>query len=110
LQSEIHETLYRSLADITVRVKATLGEDDARALMDLAGEHRDVMDKLDWAGISRDPDLLEMIQKTRDQVYLAIAEIGRQRDELGRQLGMRAKKKMVSSAYAGNKKTKTAFI
>ena len=110
MQSEIHKTLYRRLADITVRVKATLAENDARALMGLAAEHRDVMDKLDRAGISRDPGLLEMVKKTHDQVTLAIVEIGRQRDELGLQLGMLAKKKMVSAAYAGNKKTRTAFI
>lgn len=110
MQSETHKTLYRRLADITLRVKAVLGEDDARALMDLAGKHRDLMDNLRRVDISQDPELLEMVKKTYDQVNLAIAEIRRRRDELGHQLGMLAKKKMVSSAYAGNKKTKTAFV
>ena len=102
MQSETHETLYRSLADITFRVKATLGEDDARALMGLAGEHRDVMDKLKQAGISQDPGLLEMVKKTNDQVNLAIIEIRRQRDELGGQLGMLEKQKTAFTAYARN--------
>lgn len=103
MQSETHETLYRSLADITLRVKATLGESDARTLMGLAAEHKHVMAKLDRAGLSQDSGLLARVKKTHDQVNLAITEIRRQRDELGRQLELLAKKKMVSSAYAGNK-------
>lgn len=100
MQSETHETLYRSLADITVRVKAALGEDDAETLMGLAGEHREVMDKLDRAGLSRDTGLLDLIKETHDQVYEIAAEIGSRRDELGRQLAMSGKKKRVSAAYA----------
>jgi hypothetical protein len=102
LQSEIHETLYRSLADISVRVKAALGEDDAETLMGLAGEHREVMDKLGRAGLSRDAGLLDLIKETHEQVYEVVSELGNQRDELGRQLVMFGKKKRVSAAYAGN--------
>jgi folate-binding Fe-S cluster repair protein YgfZ len=102
LQSETHETLYRRLSDIAVRVKATLGEDDAETLAGLAGEHSEVMDKLSRAGISQDPGLLEMAKKTHDQVNLVIAEIRRQRNELSRQLVMFGKKKRVSGAYARN--------
>ncbi len=102
MQSETHETLYRSLADISVRVKAALGEDDAETLMDLAGEHTALMDKLKQAGLSQDPGLLDMVKKTRDQANLTIAEIRRRRGELGRQLGMLEKKKTVSAAYAQN--------
>ena len=102
MQPETHETLYRSLADITVRVKAALGEDDAEALMCLAGKHREVMDKLDRAGLSQDTGLLDLIKETRDRVYEIVAEIGNQRDELGRQLVMFGKKKRVSAAYARN--------
>ena len=60
------------------------------------------MDKIRQAGMSRDPELLDQVKKTRDQINLAIADIHRQRDELGRQLGMREKKKMALAAYAGN--------
>jgi hypothetical protein len=102
LQPETHETLYRSLADITVRVKAALCEDDAEMLMGLAGEHREVMDKLDRAGLSQDIGLFDLIKETRDQVYEILAEIGNQRDELGRQLVMFGKKKRLSAAYARN--------
>jgi hypothetical protein len=104
LQSETHETLYRSLADITVRVKAALGEDDARTLMGLAEEHKHVMDKLDRAGLSQDTRLLQRIEETRRRVCDVIAEISRQRDELVRRIALFKKKKMVSTAYAGNKK------
>ncbi len=104
MQSETQEILYRSLKDITVRLKATLEKDSARALMSLAEEHKQVIDKLDRAGISKDPGLLEMVKEIRDQVNLAIAEIGRHRDELGRRLVLFNTKKMVSTAYAENKK------
>jgi hypothetical protein len=105
LQSETHETLYRSLADITVRIKSALGENDARAIIGLAEEHRDVMDSLKRAGLSQDAGLFDRVKETRDQVHEIVAEIGNQRDELGRQLVLFAKKKMVLSAYAGNLKS-----
>jgi len=102
LKSETHETLYRSLADITVRVKAALGEDDAETLMGLAREHREVMDKLNRAGLSQGAGLLDLIKETHEQVYEVVSELGNQRDELGRQLVMFGKKKRASAAYARN--------
>ena len=102
MQSETHESLYRSLSDISDRVKAALGEDDAETLMGLAEKHREVMDKLDQAGLSRDTGLLDLIKEARDQVYEVAAEIGNRRDELGRQLVMFGKKKRASAAYARN--------
>jgi len=102
LQSKTHETLYRSLLDITARVKRALGEDDAQALMRLAGEHRNVMVRLNQAGLSQDTELLDLVKEASDQVHEVVAEIGRERDEVGRQLVMFEKKKRVSSAYAKN--------
>ena len=102
MQSETHETMYRSLAEITVRVKTALCEGDAEMLMGLAGEHREVMDKLDRAGLCRDTGLLDIIKEARDHVYEVAAEIGERQDELGRQLVMFGKKKRASDAYAGN--------
>jgi hypothetical protein len=103
LQSETHETLYKTLADITARIKSALGENDVRALMGLAEEHRDVMDSLKGAGLSRDVGLLDRVKETRDQVHEVVAKIHKQRDELGRQLEMFERKKRVSAAYAGNR-------
>ncbi len=70
--------------------------------MGITAEHKNTMDKLRRSGVGRDPGLLEQIQKTRDRINLAIAEIHRQRDELSRQLGQSEKKKTVSAAYAKN--------
>lgn len=100
--SENHKTLYKNLADIAARVSNAFAEYDAPALMGLAAEHKNAMDKLRQAGMSQDPGLLEQVKKTHDRINLAIAEIRRQRDELGRQLGMREKKKTVSAVYAKN--------
>ena len=103
MQSKTHETLYRSLADITVRINSALGENDAGAIIGLAEEHRDVMDSLKRAGLSQDAGLLDRVKETRDQVYEIVTEIDKQRDELGRQLVMFERKKRVSAAYAGNR-------
>ena len=93
MQSETHEILYRSLADITARINAALGKNDARAITGLTKEHRDVMDSLKRAGLSQDAGLLDRVKETRDQVYELVAQIDKQRDELGRQLVMFERKK-----------------
>ena len=110
MQSETHETLYRNLADITARIKSALGENDARAIIGLAEEHRDVMDSLKRAGLSPDAGLLDRVKETRDQVHEVVAKIHKQRDELGRQLVMFERKKRVSAAYAGNRLPVMAVI
>jgi len=110
LQSETHETLYGSLEDITARIKSALGENDVRALIGLAEEHRDVMDSLKGAGLSQDAGLLDRVKQTRDQVYEVVAKIHKQRDELGRQLVRFERKKRVSAAYAGNRLSVMAVI
>ena len=102
LPSETHKTLYTTLADVALRVNAALEKEDATALLALAGEHRNIMDKIRQAGMGQDPELLEQVTKTRDQINLAMAAIRRRRDELGRQLGLNEKKKTVSAVYAKN--------
>jgi hypothetical protein len=103
LQSETHEILYRSLGDITARINSAVGENDARAIIGLAEGHRDVMESLKRAGLSQDAGLFDRVKETRDQVHALVAEIEKQRDELGRQLVMFERKKRVSAAYAGNR-------
>ena len=110
MQSETQETLYRSLADITARINSVLGENDARAIIGLVEEHRDVMGSLRRAGLSQDAGLLDRVKETRDQVQEVVAEINKHRDELGRQLVMFERKKKVSAAYAGNRLSVMAVI
>ena len=102
MQSDTHETLYTILGDITARIKSALVENDTRALIDLAEEHRDVMDALKELGLSQDAGLLDRVIQTRDQVCEAVEEMNKRRDELCRQLVMFERKKRVSSAYAGS--------
>ena len=102
MPSETHKTLYTTLADIALRVTATLEKKDAPALLALAGEHKNIMDKIKQVDMGQDPELLEQVTKTRDQINLAMAAIRRQRDEMGRQLGLNEKKKTVSAVYAKN--------
>ena len=99
---ETYKTLYMSLLDITAKVKAALGEDDARTFMQLAEEHRNVMDKLNHKGLSQDTNLLDLVEEAREQVYEVAAEIDKHLNELRRQLVMFEKKKKASAAYARN--------
>jgi tetrahydromethanopterin S-methyltransferase subunit G len=101
LQSETYETLYGRLADITHRTKFALGQDDSQALMGLLREHREVMGKINRAGLSRDFNLLKRIEELHKQVQEVVEEIVKRRKDLGRQLIMVEKKKKVSAAYAG---------
>ena len=102
MQPETYKTLYMSLININARVKAALGEDDAQTFMQLAEEHRNIMNKLDQKGLSQDTELLDLVEEARKQVYEVAAEIGKHLDELSRQLVMFEKKKKVSAAYARN--------
>jgi hypothetical protein len=91
-----------SLLDINAKVKVALGDDDAQTFMQLAEEHRNVMDKLNHKGLSQDTDLLNLVEEAREQVYEVAAEIGKHLDEISRQLVMFEKKKRASAAYARN--------
>jgi len=91
-----------SLLDINARVKAALSDDDAQTFMQLAEKHRNVMDKLYQKGLSQDTELLDLVEKAREQVHEVAAEIGKHLDELSRQLVMFEKKKRASAAYARN--------
>ena len=102
MQSDTHETLYGRLADITHRTKFTLGQNDFQALTALLREHREVMGDLNRAGLSRDIDLLKLVEELQKQVQKVVQEIAKRRKELGRQLIMFEKKKKVSAAYAGS--------
>ena len=110
MQSETHEILYRSITDITDRINSALGENDARAIIGLAEEHRDVMDSLKQADLSQDAGLLDIVKETHDQILDAMAKINKRRDELGRQLMVFERKKKVSAAYSGNRFSVMAVI
>ena len=110
MQSETHEILYRSLADITDRINGAIEEDDVRTIIGLDEEHRDVMDSIKRVGLGLDIGLLHQVKETLDQVHEVISKIKKQRDELGRQLMGFERKKKVSSAYAGNRFSVMAVI
>lgn len=101
MQSESYEALYGYLENITLRTRFALGQDDFKELMSLLQEQRDVMGKLDRAGLSQDTNLLKPIEELRNLVRAVVEEIAKRRKELGRQLIMFEKKKKVSAAYAG---------
>ena len=102
MQSELHESLFNRLRDITARVKAALCDGDTEALERLALEHKTVMDKLNQAGLSKNADLIDLVKEVSDEVRETIAEIGKRRDEIGRELVTLGKRKKVAYAYARN--------
>jgi hypothetical protein len=102
LQSEPHESLFRGLLDITSKVKRAVHEGDLEALRLLAKEHNYVMDELNRAGFSTDPDLLDLVKKVYDQIGGIIAEIRKRQDEIGRELRTFVERKRMAGAYAKN--------
>jgi len=102
LQSEPHEPLFGKLRDVTARVKAALGDGDTEALERLALEHKTIVNKLKQAGLSTNVDLIDMVKEVSDEVRETIAEIGKRRDEIGRELVLFGKRKKVAYAYTRN--------
>ena len=102
MQSSTHESLFRRLLDITSRIKTAICDGDAEALKLLAGEHNCVMDELNRAGFSKDPDLLDLVREAHDQVGEVIGKIRKRRDEIGRELRTFCERKRMSGAYAKN--------
>ena len=110
MQSETHETLHRRLSEITDQTRFALGQDDFRELMRLLKEHREVMGKINRAGLSRDNNLLKLIEEVHKQVQEVVQKIAKRRKELGRELILFEKKKKVSAAYAGSRLPIMAII
>ena len=104
MQSEPHESLFKRLREITARVKAVLADGNTEALERLALEHNMVMNKLNQAGLSTNADLLGLAKEVSDDVCDVIAEIGKRRDEVGRQLVGLGKRKRTAYAYARNRR------
>ncbi len=102
MQSEPHEPLFGKLRDVTARVKAALCDGDTEALERLALAHKSVMDKLNQAGLSTNADLIDLVKEISDEVREVVAEIGKRRDEIGRELVTLGKRKKVAYAYARN--------
>ena len=102
MQSEPHESLFSRLRNITARVKVALCDEDTGALERLALEHKTVMDKLNQAGLSTNADLIGLVKELSNEVRDVIVEIGKQRDEIGRELVTLGKRKKMAYAYARN--------
>lgn len=102
MQSEPHESLFKRLHDIAARVKPALRDEDTEALERLALEQKAVMDKLNQEGLSTNMDLIDMAREVSDEVHEVIAEIGKRRDEIARQLLLVGKRKRMAYAYARN--------
>jgi len=99
LEYKTHEVLYRDLMDITYSVKKCLGENDSEMLIHLAKEHKHVINEIKQAGFSRDPQLLDLVKETNDQVREVVAEIIIKRDQIGRRLNAVGNKKKLARTY-----------
>ena len=97
-----HQSLFRKLIDITSRVKTAICDGDAEAIKLLAMEHSCVMDELNRAGFSKDPDLFDLVREANNQVGGIVGEIRKRRDEIGRELRTCVERKKMAGAYAKN--------
>ena len=94
-----HKTLYKSLHDITMKIKIALGDDDIEALVRLAEKHENIMNNLKQAGLSDDPEIFDLIKEAKDEIDKLVAKIERVRNETGRELKKIEDGKKLVAAY-----------
>lgn len=99
LQPELHKTLYKGLSDITIMLKKAIGENDIETVVRLTEEHENIMNKLKHAGLSNDPQMLDLIKEIKDEIDELIVEIEKKRDETGRELKKIVNGKKLVAAY-----------
>ncbi|MCK5507246.1 MAG: hypothetical protein KAI50_01840 [Desulfobacterales bacterium] len=94
-----HRMLYNNLQDITIRAKKALGENNFEILVRLGEEHEKIMNDLNQAGLSDDPEILDLIKDIKDVVDELVVEIGKKRDKTGRELRRIGNGKKLVAAY-----------
>ena len=102
MQFESPKSQFKSLRDITARVKEALLDGNIEVLERLALEHKIVMNKLNQEGLSTNAALVNLVKEARDEVGEVMAEIAKRQDELRRQLVTAGKRKEMACAYARN--------
>ena len=100
MQSDLHEVILKRLLDVTTHVEQALftGEDPG-TLEKLAVEHRSIVTCLKEAGLSRDPELLDLTKETSDRVRGVIEELERQRGDTRRQMEAIFTRQRLARAY-----------
>lgn len=99
MKFEPQEMLYRKLANITAGVRSALMKDDIEALNRLAEKHKVVMNELENAGFSRDPQLRGLVHAIKHQVQEVVIEMERRRDKTRRELKAHANRRKLARAY-----------
>lgn len=99
MQSEPHEDLLKKLSDITKEVKNALETNDTQSFPSLTKEHKNVMNALKKAGLSRDPQLFELVKEIRDQVHEVVKKMESRRRETAEELNAIGNKKKLAAAY-----------
>ena len=100
MRSDLHKALYERLLDITTRVeRALVTGSNPGALDELAGEHMIVIKELKEAGLSRDPELLDLAKETSDRVRRLIGELERRRADTRGQMAAVSNRERLARAY-----------
>lgn len=104
MRSNPHKTLYRRLLDVTTRVEQALVSDEGPGDLELfAAEHGKALACLKQIGLSRDPELLDLVRETNDRVCGVIEELKRLQAETRRQMAAVADRKRLTHAYERQK-------
>lgn len=94
-----HKMLYNNLCDITIRAQKALGENNFEILVRLGEEHDRIMNNLNQAGLSDDPEIFDLIKEIKDVVDELVMEMEKERDETGRKLKRIENGKKLVAAY-----------
>ena len=99
-----HKMLYNNLRDITIRAKKALGENNFEILVRLGEEHEKIMNDLNQAGLSDDPEIFDLIKEIKNVVDELVVELEKEGDETGRELKRIENGKKLIAAYGGDRR------
>jgi len=99
LQQSTHNILFTRLAGITRQIRDALAANNTEAMASLNREHKEIMDEIRAADLSRDPQLLEIAQQANSEVKELLRDLKEMRDELKNKLTGHDNKKKLAATY-----------
>jgi len=98
--SDIHETLFLRLNDITTQMMTALsGEIDDGAVASMMAVHQEIMNQLAGAGDCHDPSLLPLLQKIKSGVDTVVQELELKKEHYIEKIQVSKNKRKLATAY-----------
>jgi polyhydroxyalkanoate synthesis regulator phasin len=99
LQSDPHLALYARLQDANVRAKEALCAGNMEALQELTQEQQKVLKKLRKLGLSKNPELRDIVSDVLRQMDEVMGLLQKNREQTLDEMGTTVQKKKQAAAY-----------